>query len=34
VRQVGETVGARYSLAIPFELCWMGLARWLRKRAG
>jgi glyoxylase-like metal-dependent hydrolase (beta-lactamase superfamily II) len=32
VRGVGEEQAATYSLAVPFEHCWMGLARYLRKR--
>ncbi|MEW5984134.1 MAG: MBL fold metallo-hydrolase [Acidobacteriota bacterium] len=30
--QVGETAAATYTAAIPFEHCWMGLARYWTKR--
>jgi glyoxylase-like metal-dependent hydrolase (beta-lactamase superfamily II) len=31
--QVGEDAAAVYNLAVPFEHCWLGLARYLHKRA-
>jgi glyoxylase-like metal-dependent hydrolase (beta-lactamase superfamily II) len=32
-RHVDETTVQRYALAVPFEHCWLGLARYWRKRA-
>jgi len=32
-RHVDETTLQRYALAVPFEHCWLGLARYWRKRA-
>lgn len=31
--RLGEEAGAVYALAVPFEHCWLGLARYLRKKA-